>query len=180
VGVIDRRLLQKESRGVGGPPLNDSNKERKAFQLPRQLCCMMERNVGAGASPCPGREGMGRLFITGTNTTTERGRGRARHLQGERTTKTVSCARTCRGSSRWRLSGGYEVHLEGTLPRQGSSGRRAATDCPIHGVLTDWCKGMGAGSGGARRGRSSRTLPEGGSVVITAVAAMGGRGWATG
>jgi len=50
---------------------------------------------------------MGLLFITGTNPTGERGRGRAWLLQGERTAETVSSAGT-RGGSGWgRLSGGY-------------------------------------------------------------------------
>jgi len=55
---------------------------------------------------------MGQLFINGTNPTTKRGRERALLLQGERTTQTVSSARTRRGSSWGRLSGGYEVHLK--------------------------------------------------------------------
>jgi len=95
-------------------------------------------------------------------------------------TETVSSARTRRGSSRGRLSGGHEVHRKGTLPRRGSSGYQAAIDHQIHGVLTDWGRGWRVGSGGDRRGRSSQTFPEGGSVVITTVAAMGGRGRATG
>ena len=114
------------------------------------------------------------------NTRTERGSGRARLLQGERTTKTVSSARTPRGSSRGRLSGGHEGYIKGTLSGRGSSGCRTALDRQIHAVLTGWVGGWGTGSGGARRGRSSRTFPEGGSVVIAAVAAMGGRGRATG
>jgi len=111
---------------------------------------------------------------------TVRSRGRARLLQGERITETVSGART-RGGSGWvRLSGGYEVHLKGTLPGQGSCGCRAAIDCQIHGVLTSWGRGWRVDSGGDTRGRLSRTFPESGSVVITTVAAMGGRGRATG
>jgi len=85
-----------------------------------------------------------------------------------------------RGSSWGKLSGGHEVHLKGTLPGRGRSGCRAAIDREIHGVLTGWGVGWRASSGGDRRGRSSRTFSECGSVVITAVAAMGGRGPATG
>jgi len=118
--------------------------------------------------------------MTGTNPTTERGRGRAWLLQGERPTQTVSSARTRGGSSWGRLSGGYKVHLKATLPGRGSSGCWTAIDRQIHGVWTCWGRGWGAGSGEARRGRSSRTFPEGGRVVITAVAAMGGRGRGTG
>jgi len=84
-----------------------------------------------------------------------------------------------RPSRRWLL-GGYEVHLKGTRPGRGSSRCRAAIDRQIHGVLTVWGRGWRVGSGGDRRGRSSRTLPEGGSVVTTAVTAMGGRGRTTG
>jgi len=53
-----------------------------------------------------------------------------------------------------------------------------AIDGHAHGVLTlgYW----GGRSGGDSRSRSSRTLFEGASVVITAVAAMGGRGRTTG
>jgi len=92
----------------------------------------------------------------------------------------VSSARTRGGSSWGRLPGGYEVHLKGTLPGRGSSGCWAAIDPQIHGVLTSWGRGWRAGSGGDRQSRSSRTFPECGSVVITAVAAMGGRGQTTG
>jgi len=91
----------------------------------------------------------------------------------------VSCSWTGRGSSWGRLPGGYEVHLKGTRPGRGSSGCRTAIDRQIHGVLTGWGGGWRVGSGGDRRGRSSRTLPEGGSVVTTAVTAMGGRGRTT-
>ena len=62
----------------------------------------------------------------------------------------------------------------------GSSGCRAAIDCQIHGVLTRQGGGWRVGSGGARRGRSSRTFSECGSVVVTAIAGMGGRGRTTG
>jgi len=92
----------------------------------------------------------------------------------------MSSARTRGGSSWGRLSGGYEVHLKGTLPRRGSSGCGAAIDHQIHGVLTSRGGGWRFGSGGHRRGRSSRTFSECGSVVITAVTAMGGRGRTTG
>jgi len=98
----------------------------------------------------------------------------------ERTTETVSSARRRGGSSWGRLPGGYKVHLKGTRPGRGSSGCGAAIDRQIHGVLTSWDGGRRAGSGGDRRGRSSRSFPECGSVVITAVAAMGGRGRTTG
>ena len=82
-----------------------------------------------------------------------------------------------RGGSSWgRLSGGHEVHLEGTLPGRGSSGWRAAIDRQIHGVLTSWGGGLPVGSGGDMGGSLSRTFPECGSVLITAVAAIGGRG----
>jgi len=67
----------------------------------------------------------------------------------------------------------------GTRPGQGSSGCRAAIDRQIHGVLTGWGGGWRIGSGGDRGGRSSRTFPECGSVVTTAVTAMGGRGRTT-
>jgi len=119
---------------------------------------------------------MGRLFISGTNPTGERGRGRAWLLQGERTTETMSSARARGGSSWGRLPGGYEIHLKGTQPRRGSSGCWAAIDRQIHGVLTSWGGGRRADSGADRWCRSSRTFPECGSVVITAVAAMRGRG----
>jgi len=123
---------------------------------------------------------MGRLFISRTNPTSRRGMGRAWLLQGERTTETVSSART-RGVSSWgRLPGGYEVHLKGTRPGRGSSGCWAAIDRQIHGVLTGWGWGWRVGFSGDRRGRSSRTFPECGSVVTTAVTAMGGRGRTTG
>jgi len=92
----------------------------------------------------------------------------------------VSSART-RGGSGWgRLPGGPEVHLKGTFSGRGSSGCWAAIDRQIYGVLTSGGGGWRAGSGGDRWGRSSRTFPECGSVVITAVAAMGGRGRTTG
>jgi len=123
---------------------------------------------------------MGRLFITGTNPTIARCSGRAWLLQGERTTETMSSARTRGGSSRGRLPGGHWVHLMGTRPGWGSSGCRATIDRQIHGVLNGWGGGWRVGSGGDRRGRSSRTFPECGSVVTTAVTAMGGRGQTTG
>ena len=68
----------------------------------------------------------------------------------------------------------------GTVPGRRSSGCRAAIDRQIHGVLTCWPGGRRVGSGWDKRGRLSRTLPERGSVVTTAVAAMGGRGRTTG
>jgi len=92
----------------------------------------------------------------------------------------VSSARTRGGSSWGRLPGGYGVHLKGTLPRRGSSGCWAAIDRQIHGVLTGWGWGWRVGSGGDRRGKSSRTFPERGSVVTTAVTAIWGRGRTTG
>ena len=46
--------------------------------------------------------------------------------------------------------------------------------------MTGWGGGWRVGSGWDRRGRSSRTFPERGSVVTTADAAMGGRGRTTG
>jgi len=68
----------------------------------------------------------------------------------------------------------------GTRPGRGSSGCRAAIDRQIHGVLTSWGGGWRDGRGGDSRERSSRTLSEGGSVVVTAVTAMGVRGRTTG
>jgi len=98
-------------------------------------------------------------------------------LQGERTAKALNGALT-RGSSRGWLPGGYEVHLSGTRTGLGSRGCWAAIDCHIHGVLTSWeCGGW---SGGASWARSSRTFLECGSVVVTAVPAIGGRGRTTG
>jgi len=91
----------------------------------------------------------------------------------------VSRARTRRGSGWERLPGGH-VYLKGTLPGRGSRGCRTAIDRQIHGVLTGWGGGWRVGSGGDRRGRSSLTLPECGSVVTTAVTAMGERGRTTG
>jgi len=84
---------------------------------------------------------------------------------------------------RWTSWGGLpggQVHRKGTLPGRGSSGCRTAIDRQIHGVLTDRGWGWRVGSGGDRRGRSSRTFSECGSVVTTAVTAMGGRGRTTG
>ena len=78
------------------------------------------------------------------------------------------------------FSSGHEVHRKGTLPGRGSSGCWAAIDDSIHGVLTRCGGGWRVGSGGDGWGRSSRTFPEGGSVVVTAVAALGGRGRAIG
>ena len=88
----------------------------------------------------------------------------------------MSSTRTPGGPSWRRLPGGYEVHLKGTLPGRASSGCWDALDRQIHGVLTSRGGGWRAGSGGDRRERSSRTFPECGSVVVTAVTAMGGRG----
>jgi len=76
------------------------------------------------------------------------------------------------------LSGGYEVHLTGTRPTQGRRWDFVAIDDHIHGVLT--LGHRATRSGGDNRLRSSRTFFEGGSVVITAVAAMGGRVRVTG
>jgi len=91
----------------------------------------------------------------------------------------MSGAGTGGRSGRGGLSG-CQVHRKGTRPGRGSSGCWAAIDRQIHGVLTGWGGGWRVGSGWDRRGRSSRTLPEGGSVVVTAVTAMGGRGRTTG
>ena len=49
-----------------------------------------------------------------------------------------------------------------------------AIDGHVHGVLTLGLRG--GRSGGASQSRSSRTLLEGGSMVVTAVTPMGGRG----
>jgi len=68
----------------------------------------------------------------------------------------------------------------GTRPGRGSSGCRAAIDRQIHGVLTGWGGDYRVGSSRDRRKRSSWTFPERGSVVTTAVTAMGGRGRTTG
>ena len=76
------------------------------------------------------------------------------------------------------LSGGYEVHLTGTRPTQRRRLYFVGIDDNIYGVLTLGHRGRR--SGGDNRLRSSQTLFEGGSVVITAVAAMGGRGRTTG
>ena len=92
----------------------------------------------------------------------------------------MSSARTRGGSSRGWLSGGHEVHLKGTLPGRGRGGCWTAIDRQIHEVLTCWGWGWRVGLGGNRWERSSRTLSECGSVVITAVAEMGGRGRETG
>jgi len=92
----------------------------------------------------------------------------------------VDSAGTGGGPGWGRLSRGYEVHLKGTRPGRGSSGCRTPIDRQIHGVLTGWGGGWRVRSGVDRWGRSSRTLPEGGSVVTTAVTAMGGRGRTTG
>jgi len=98
-------------------------------------------------------------------------------LQGERTAKALNGAQM-RGSSRGWLPGGYEVHLSGTRPGRGSSGCWAAIDRYIYRVLTRWdSRGR---SGGASWARSSRTFLECGSVVVTAVAGMEGRGRTTG
>jgi len=72
------------------------------------------------------------------------------------------------------LSGGYEVHLTGTRPTRGRRWDFVAIDDHIHGVLT--LGHRATRSGGDNRLRSSRTFFEGGSVVMTAVAAMGGGG----
>jgi len=71
-----------------------------------------------------------------------------------------------------------EVHLIGTCPARGTRGCLVPIDGHFHGVLTlGLC---GESSGGDSRSRSSWTLFEGGSLVITAVASMGGRGRTTG
>jgi len=82
--------------------------------------------------------------------------------------------RSCRG---W-LPRGHEVHHSGTRPGRGSRGCWATIDGHIHGLLTrqDW----GGRSGGASWVRSSRTFLGSGSVVVTAGAALGGRGRTTG
>jgi len=76
------------------------------------------------------------------------------------------------------LSRGHEVNLTGTPPARGSRGYLVTIDGHIQGVLT--LRFWVGRSGGDSRSRSSRTLFEGGSVVITEVAVMGGRGWTTG
>jgi len=123
---------------------------------------------------------VGRLIMTGTNPTFSRCRGRAWLLQGERTAKAVSGARA-QGTG-WRRLPGGQVHRKGTRPGRGSSGCWTPIDRQIHGVLTGWGwgRGWGVGSGGDRWWGSSRTFPERGSVVTTAVTAMGGRGRTTG
>jgi len=60
----------------------------------------------------------------------------------------------------------------------GSSGCWTAIDRHIQGVLTWW--DGGGWSGGANWVRSSRTFPECGRVVVTAVTAVEGRGRTTG
>jgi len=71
----------------------------------------------------------------------------------------------------------YEVQLNGTRPARGSSQCLVTLDGHVHAVLTHgcWC----GRSGGDSRSWSSWTLFEDGSVVITAVSAMGGRGQPT-
>jgi len=135
----------------------------------------MESRLGFGAGPFP-VEALS-LMITVTSPTVERSEGRALCLQGGRAAKALNSTGTQR-SCRVRLPGSYQFNLSGTCPGQGSRGCRAAIDRHIHGVLTRWdCRGK---SGGASLVRSSRTSLECGSVVVTAVAAMGGRGRATG
>jgi len=119
----------------------------------------------------------GELFITGTYPTGEGGRGRALVLRGERTAKALDrtgARRPCWGG----LSGGYEVYLTGTRPAQLSRGYLVPIDGHIHGVLTLGL--LGGRSGGDIWSRGSPTPFQGGSVVIRAFAAMGGRGRATG
>jgi len=98
-------------------------------------------------------------------------------IQGERATKALDGA-GARGACRGWLPGSYEVHLIGTSPGRGSRGCWTAIDCHIHGVLNWW--DCGGRSGGANGVWLSRTFFECGSVIITAVAAMGGRGQTTG
>jgi len=151
--------------------LNDSNKERKTSQFPRQLYWTIEKGFGFGAGPFPLEEEG--LFIAGMNQAIGRSRGRAFGLQGERTAKASNCAGARMPYRVW-LPGGDQGHFRGTRPGRGSRGCWAAIHCHIHGLLTsrDW----GGRSGGASRARSSWTFFECGSGVVTAVAAMGGRG----
>ena len=86
----------------------------------------------------------------------------------------MSTAGTRGGPSWGRLPGGHEGHLKGARPGRGSSGCRTPIDREIHGVLTSWGGGWRVGSGGDRWGRLSRAFSERGSVVTTAVTAMGG------
>jgi len=99
--------------------------------------------------------------------------GWAWFLQGEWTAKALS-GTGARRSSRRGLSGGHKVHLTGTRPARGSRGCLVAIDGHIHGVLTLGFWGLRSGE--ASRSRSSRTFLKGGTLVITAVAAMEGRG----
>ena len=94
-------------------------------------------------------------------------------LQGQRAAKALDGTGVQRPCPGW-LPGSYKVHFGGTRPGGGSSGCLTAIDCHIHGVWT--VLDSRGRSGGANWVRSSRTLLECGSVVITAVAAMGGQG----
>jgi len=98
-------------------------------------------------------------------------------LQGEIAAKDMDGTGARRPWRGW-LPGSYEVHLRGTRPGRGSRGCWTAIDRQMHGVLSWW--DCGGRSGRANRVRSSRTFLECGNVVITAVAAMGGRGQTTG
>jgi len=115
--------------------------------------------------------------MTGTSPTVGRSGGRALGLQWERTAKALDRAGR-RGPCRGCLPGSYKVHLRGPRPGRGSRGCWTAIERHIHGVLTWW--DYGGRSGGTNWVRSSWILLECGSVVITAVAAMGGRGRTTG
>ena len=168
---------QRTIEGYIGASLNDLKKDRKTFQLPRQLCWTIDRGGGGtGAGPFPTKEGS--LIITGTSPTVGGCRGSAWCLQGERTSKAMNSTRTRGGSCRGELPGGRQVHLSLTLPERGRRGCRSAIDRQIHGLLTGWCRR--GRSGGDSRDRSSWTFFECGSGVVTAVTAMGGRVRATG
>jgi len=135
----------------------------------------MESQLGFAASLL--RAEIEQLIITGTSLKIKRSRRGALGLYGEKAAKALDGARA-RGPCRGWSPRGYEVHLSGIHPSWGSRGCWTAIDRQIHGVLTWW--DCGGRSGGANWVRSSRTLLECGSVVICAVAAMGGQGRTTG
>ena len=135
------------------PCLKDSNKERKTSQLLRQLYWTMERREEEEA--CRLRDEGGELLITETDETGGRGGGRARFLQGERTTRAEGRAgaqRPCQEGSSW----GYEVHLTGTRPARGSRGCLVAINGHVDRVLTQGL--TGGRSGAVSRSRSRWTL----------------------
>ena len=135
----------------------------------------MERRFGFRAGPFPAEEV--RLFISRTNPTIGTSGGSALGLEGQRTAKALNGSRAQRPCGGW-LPGSHQVHLGGARPGRGSRGCWTAINHHIHGVLTR--RDCGGWSGGTSWARSSQTFLECGRVVVTAVAAMGGLGRATG